>query len=98
MFKGVKQFGFAVEQLRDGSWVSGLDTDEVFSGFKFGEEPAFASSVGTDSDINGVTDDLAVSFLRIDFSHKNWTRFYRDPVKRVVPNKLANITTFSGVI
>ncbi len=75
MFKGAKELSFAVEQLRDGSWVSRLDTDKVFSGFEFGEKPAFALSVGTDSDIDGVTDDLAVAFLRIDFSHRNWTRF-----------------------
>lgn len=64
LLQGEKEFGFAVQQLTDGSGVGGLNPNELFGGLKVREEPPFPLSLVIDSKIDGVTDDFPVSFLR----------------------------------
>jgi hypothetical protein len=74
-FQRIEDFGFPFPQLTDGDRGRGLLSDELFRVGKFREELPNPPFVPLRPEIDGVSDDVSVSFLGGDGGHGNWTRF-----------------------
>jgi hypothetical protein len=97
-FQRIEDFGFPFPQLTDGDRGRGLLSDELFRVRTMNGEASLSPLVSFGPEIDGGSDDFAVSFLGGDGWHENWARFLRQVVNRVRANLGANLSLIFGGI